>query len=155
MVAAPAFGHRPDPPDLAHAIDHAIKDTNALRRDLGKPEFPIDLSYLASTNEAELAAVLELWQGRFDRALRKSFWWQLALCESGGDWQMKGRYQGGLSFHSDTWTAYRGKWLPKFAYQATPAEQIRVARKVLADQGWEAWPACSRKLGLRGPDPGD
>jgi hypothetical protein len=63
---------------------------------------------------------------------------------------MKGAYQGGLSFHPGTWTAYRGKWLPKFAYQATPAEQIRVARKVLADQGWDAWPACSRKLGLRG-----
>jgi hypothetical protein len=24
-----------------------------------------------------------------------------------------------------------------------------VAKRVLAAQGWKAWPACSRKLGLR------
>ncbi len=149
LAAAPAYGHRTDPPDLAHEIDHAIKDTNALRRDLGKPEFPVDLSYQESTDEAELAAMLELWQTRFDSALKKSFWWQLALCESGGNWQMKGSYQGGFSFHPLTWAEYRGKRLPKFAYQATPAEQIRVARKVVADQGWDAWPACSLELGLR------
>jgi Transglycosylase-like domain len=154
VAAAPASGHRLDAPGLVHEIDHAVKDANALRRDLGKPEFPVDLSYREGTDQAELAATLELWQTRFDKALKKSFWWRLALCESGGDWEMKGRYQGGFSFHRRTWAEYRGKWLPKFAYQATPAEQIRVARRVLADQGWDAWPACSRKLGLRDANSG-
>ncbi len=28
-----------------------------------------------------------------------------------------------------------------------------MAERVLAQQGWGAWPACSRKLGLRGTTP--
>jgi hypothetical protein len=37
-------------------------------------------------------------------------------------------------------------------HQASKGEQIRVAERVLAKQGWKAWPSCSRKLGLRGRD---
>jgi hypothetical protein len=33
--------------------------------------------------------------------------------------------------------------------KASREEQIRVAKKVQASQGWGAWPACSSKLGLR------
>ena len=32
---------------------------------------------------------------------------------------------------------------------ATKLEQIHIAQRVLVSQGWEAWPACSAKLGLR------
>ena len=39
------------------------------------------------------------------------------------------------------------------AHQASREEQIVVAERVLAQQGWGAWPACSRKLGLRGTPP--
>ncbi len=40
------------------------------------------------------------------------------------------------------------------AHHASREEQIVVAERVLAKQGWGAWPACSRKLGLRGtPEP--
>ena len=58
-------------------------------------------------------------------------------------------YHGGFSFHPMTWRDYRPDGLPKRAFLATPAEQIRVARLVLEDQGWEAWPACSKRFGLR------
>ena len=34
-------------------------------------------------------------------------------------------------------------------------QQIVVAERVLAKQGWGAWPACSRKLGLHGTPPND
>ncbi len=34
------------------------------------------------------------------------------------------------------------------ADQATKAEQIAVAERLLDDRGWGPWPACSRKLGL-------
>jgi hypothetical protein len=34
-------------------------------------------------------------------------------------------------------------------HQASRTQQIAVAERVLAAQGWKAWPACSRKLGLR------
>lgn len=131
-----------------------VWDTNALRREADQPAFEVDLGYRELEDEAALQELLELWAARFEKALKKSYWWKLALCESGGDWEMKAdyrgqEYHGGLSFHPQTWADYRSKGLPRFAYQATPGEQIRVARKVLADQGWEAWPACSAKLGLR------
>jgi hypothetical protein len=35
------------------------------------------------------------------------------------------------------------------AYQASREQQIVVAERVRASQGWGAWPACTRKLGLR------
>ena len=34
-------------------------------------------------------------------------------------------------------------------HTAGRAEQIRVAQRVLASQGWGAWPSCSARLGLR------
>lgn len=35
------------------------------------------------------------------------------------------------------------------AWQASREQQIAVAQKVQAAQGWGAWPACTSKLGLR------
>jgi hypothetical protein len=149
LATGVASAHRTDPIDLAHELDHLIEDTNALRRDLGKPEFRFDVAYVDGASDDALIALLQEWQARFDRALKNSFWWDLALCESGGNWSMRGQYHGGFSFHPRTWRDYRPDGLPKRAYLATPAEQIRVARLVLVDQGWEAWPACSKRLGLR------
>ena len=53
----------------------------------------------------------------------------------------------GASSVEDTFTSKINK-----AHQASKAEQIRVAERVLANQGWKAWPSCSKKLGLRGSD---
>jgi hypothetical protein len=147
-LAASASGHRDPELGLEREIDQLIADTNALRRDIDKPPYRADRSYRELADEEALLEVYRLWQRRFDAALKKSHWWELALCESGGDWAMRNEYHGGLSFHPETWAAYRLKGMPKYAFLATPAEQVRVARLVLADQGWEAWPACARKLGL-------
>lgn len=85
-----------------------------------------------------------------------SVWDRLAACESGGEWDYgphsgwgSGIYQGGLQFHPSTWDAYRPAGYPAEAYLASRAQQVAVAELVLAAQGWGAWPACSRKLGLR------
>ena len=32
--------------------------------------------------------------------------------------------------------------------EASREEQIAVAKKVQAEQGWDAWPTCSKKLGM-------
>lgn len=76
-------------------------------------------------------------------------WDALAQCESGGNWSINtgNGYKGGLQFSSSTWKAYGGTGS---ANNASKAEQIRVAEKVKAGQGWGAWPACSAKLGLSG-----
>lgn len=80
-----------------------------------------------------------------------SKWDDLAQCESGGNWSINtgNGYQGGLQFHSQTWNAYGGQQYAPRADLATREQQIAVAERVLAVQGWGAWPACSAKLGLR------
>ena len=75
-------------------------------------------------------------------------WDRLAQCESGGNWGINtgNGYSGGLQFSAGTWAANGGTGS---AHNASRAEQIRVAERVRASQGWGAWPACSSRLGLR------
>ena len=103
-------------------------------------------------------------------------WRSLAECESGDwidsgaafvegsarwDWAKPGTeippwgtsiHHGGLQFHPDTWSWIAPDVLddpPEFAYDATPLEQIAVGVETQRRQGWEAWPVCSRLVGLR------
>jgi murein DD-endopeptidase MepM/ murein hydrolase activator NlpD len=86
-----------------------------------------------------------------DSSSAAGIWDALALCEAGARWSYDGSsgFEGGLQFHPATWTAYRLPDDPEHAWEATREEQIAVARRVLAEQGWRAWPVCSRRLGLR------
>ena len=79
-------------------------------------------------------------------------WDRVAQCESGGRWSVNtgNGYHGGLQFSPSTWTGFGGKQFAPVAHQASRAEQIVVAERVLAKQGWGAWPVCSRKAGARG-----
>ena len=76
-------------------------------------------------------------------------WDKLAQCESSGNWAINtgNGFSGGLQFTPSTWRAFGGGGR---AQDASRVEQIVVAERVLAKQGWGAWPACSRKLGLNG-----
>ena len=78
-----------------------------------------------------------------------SIWDSLAQCESGGNWGINtgNGYAGGLQFSPSTWAAYGGTGS---AASASREQQIAVAEKVQAGQGWGAWPACAAKLGLTG-----
>lgn len=69
-------------------------------------------------------------------------WDAIAQCESGGNWQLDGEYDGGLQFHPDTWLAYGGGMFARYAWQASRVQQIAIAEKVLAGQGPSAWPNC-------------
>lgn len=79
-----------------------------------------------------------------------SVWDLIAQCESGGNWAINtgNGYQGGLQFNSQTWSAYGGGEYAASADQASREQQIAVAEKVQAAQGWGAWPACTASLGL-------
>lgn len=74
-------------------------------------------------------------------------WDTLAECESSGDWSINtgNGYSGGLQFAPSTWAAFGGTEYAPEAAQATRAQQIAVAERVLAAQGPGAWPACSEK----------
>lgn len=67
--------------------------------------------------------------------------------ESSGDWSADtgNGYHGGLQFDPTTWEAFGGQGSPS---SATREQQIDVAKKIQAEQGWRAWPSCSKKLGL-------
>ncbi|MFF3613899.1 transglycosylase family protein [Streptomyces sp. NPDC002580] len=78
-------------------------------------------------------------------------WGCLAECESGGRWHANtgnGLY-GGLQFWQPTWVEFGGLAYAPRADLATRAQQIKVAKKVQAVQGWRAWPACSKVYALQ------
>jgi LysM repeat protein len=85
-------------------------------------------------------------------AAPSSTWDRVAQCESGGRWNTNtgNGYHGGLQFAPSTWRGFGGGEFAASAHQASRAEQIVVAERVLAKQGWGAWPVCSRKAGARG-----
>lgn len=93
-------------------------------------------------------------------------WLDIADCESGewdadadpvpgtAEWSYgtdadRHRFEGGLHFEPTTWEAYRDTGMPDHAGAAAPVSQMVVAERVLEEQGWEAWPVCSQKVGVR------
>jgi LysM repeat protein len=82
-------------------------------------------------------------------------WDKVAKCESGNNWSINtgNGFQGGLQFTPSTWRGFGGTQFASSAYKATREQQIVVAERVLARQGWNAWPVCSRKAGARGSKP--
>ena len=78
-------------------------------------------------------------------------WDQLAQCESGGNWAIDSGngFSGGLQFTDSTWAAYGGTEYAPRASQASREQQIAVAERVQAGQGWGAWPACIASMGIR------
>ena len=81
-----------------------------------------------------------------------SVWDRVAQCESSGNWNINtgNGFFGGLQFTSSTWRAFGGAQFAGSANQASREQQIIVAERVLAGQGWGAWPVCSRKAGATG-----
>ncbi|MEU9252541.1 transglycosylase family protein [Streptomyces sp. NPDC048270] len=81
-------------------------------------------------------------------AATASEWDKVAQCESGGNWAINtgNGYYGGLQFSSSTWAGYGGKAYAPQANQASKAQQIAVAEKVLKGQGKGAWPHCGKGL---------
>lgn len=78
-------------------------------------------------------------------------WRDLAMCEATGNWAARtgNGYYGGLQQDLVFWRRYGG---PEYAPRpdlATPEQQVEIAIRGQAVQGWAAWPVCSRRLGLR------
>lgn len=123
--------------ELVRLVDGEVESEMTLSRSTLRP--PVDRIERVGTREVRVADV----------------WDDLARCESSGRWDIvrvvneRLSYYGGLQFHPRTWNAFRPQGFPDLASEATRTEQIQVAQRVLEAQGWGAWPACSRRLGLR------
>ena len=87
------------------------------------------------------------------RSLRRSPvaqpWLSLAQCESGGDWHANtgNGFYGGTQTAPSTWAAFGGLRFASRADLASRGEQVTVNERILAAQGWNAWPTCARRLG--------
>ena len=81
-----------------------------------------------------------------------STWDAVAGCESSGNWAINtgNGYFGGLQFSESTWQVYGGQVYAPRADLATREQQIAVAEKTLAGQGWGAW-TCAHAGGGEGP----
>ncbi|WLP91802.1 MULTISPECIES: resuscitation-promoting factor [Gordonia] len=80
-----------------------------------------------------------------------SVWDALAQCEATGNWAINtgNGFYGGVQFDQNTWERWGGLEYAPRADLASREEQIAVASKTQAAQGWGAWPSCSSRLGLR------
>jgi nucleoid-associated protein YgaU len=82
-------------------------------------------------------------------AATETQWDNVAKCESGGNWHINtgNGYYGGLQFAQRTWESFGGTQYAARADLASKAQQIATAERVLARQGWGAWPVCSQRRG--------
>lgn len=82
------------------------------------------------------------------KAVTAEDWEKLAGCESGGNWSIDtgNGFQGGLQFTQETWEGFGGTDFAPRANEAGREEQMEVANRVLREQGWGAWPACTNKM---------
>lgn len=103
------------------------------------------ITTMAATGAAAAATLTMVTAG--NASADTSVWDRVAQCESGGNWSINtgNGFYGGLQFTQSTWNAFGGSGS---AQNASKAEQIRVAQRVLAGQGPGAWPVCSVKAGL-------
>ena len=104
---------------------------------------------LAAVSIAGVALSASAANAAVPTATSSSVWDSLAQCESSGNWGINtgNGYSGGLQFSPSTWAAFGGTGS---AANASREQQIAVAERVQAGQGWGAWPSCSATLGLSG-----
>jgi len=58
-------------------------------------------------------------------------WEKVAVCETGFEWNSRGPlYSGGLGITNYNWVAYGGRQFANNAADATPEEQVYIARKI-------------------------
>jgi LysM repeat protein len=115
-----------------------------------RPSKSTRIAALAGVTGAAIAAPLMV--SGTASAATASEWDTVAQCESGGNWSINtgNGYYGGLQFSASTWAGYGGTKYAATADQASKAQQIEIAEKVLAGQGKGAWPVCGKGLSSAG-----
>jgi len=149
LIAGAAVGIHADPAsaDVLAAAEQANVQPSDLLAAMDSTGIGDPFRYLRATGELSPLAVPPSRPASSPTA-PALIWDRLAACESTSNWHANtgNGFLGGLQFTLTTWRAYGGLGSPA---QASRAQQIAVAERVLAGQGWRAWPACSKRLGLR------
>ncbi|HUY06021.1 MAG TPA: transglycosylase family protein [Acidimicrobiales bacterium] len=78
---------------------------------------------------------------------RNHIWAMLRACESGDNYRENSGngYYGAYQFTITSWNQIGEVGFPNLA---TPAVQDEAAQRLMAIQGWHAWPVCSVMLGF-------
>jgi nucleoid-associated protein YgaU len=125
-----------------------------MNRNIGRHREPSRLRVLAlrGATVGVVAGAAALTLAGTASAAPDSTWDSVAQCESSGNWSINtgNGYYGGLQFSQSTWNAFGGQEYAARADLASREEQIAVAEKTLAGQGWGAW-ACAYAGGGEGP----
>lgn len=137
-------------------VERVQARTHTLERFAGRAPTAISRT-IRSISPPLRKAKLRYWKRKLAQITRVHYrvpewpWGALASCESGRRWHYNGSsgFDGGLQHHPGTWSAFKLPGYPRYAWEATPLMQVKTAERVLAAQGWGAWPACARRLGLR------
>ncbi len=81
----------------------------------------------------------------------QSVWDLLVSCEATGDWHINtgNGFYGGLQFDEGTWLSNGGGEYGPFAHLATREQQIEIAEKLRDSRGYNPWPGCADRYGLR------
>lgn len=153
FVAGAVFGLVVGVLGAAAAGIHADDEVEAAALEAGVD--PIALAGAVATTgvgaREYLAAVGELSRVQTPTLPVPPVWKRLAGCESTERWWAAtgNGYFGGLQMDMTFWRRYGGLTYAARPDLASPAAQVEIAQRGQAVQGWAAWPACSRRLGLR------
>lgn len=125
------------------ASDKDDKDDDDAQNDAAGGIVNLDTEDFTLATDTQVMA-----QGSGGGTVTAKDWEKLAGCESGGNWAIDtgNGFSGGLQFTDQTWKAFGGDEYAPRASQAGREEQMEVANRVLREQGWGAWPACSGKM---------
>ena len=113
----------------------------------------------AATRKPPLVKGEKPWAASWANSVNRNLL-RIARCETGylaggrPNWRHHNSvYSGALGFAHSTWAYYRWRVRPlppPVARDATPGEQLAVARALVYEfGGYSSWPACSIRLGLR------
>lgn len=162
--AATRFGVRVDAlsADLQHREEEERQRVRELERQQAEEEAQLARDAAAHQAEHEREAEVVTEQAPQESAPAPAVtsgvpWDLIAKCESGyggePNWSINtgNGFYGGLQFDKSSWDWAGGQQYAEYPHQASREQQIATAEKLLGmhPAGLGAWPACTKKLGLR------
>lgn len=130
------------PAQVRQWVEWHNADPTAAEAFANQPDIQAQLT--APQAPAQRAASVATHNGGVTTNNHAAAWERIAYCESGGNWHLRasnntGTYGGGLMIRDNVWRAYGGTRYAPTADQASKAQQITIAERILADVGWKAW----------------
>jgi len=160
-ISARLYGHRQWWPSLWWANRELVRNPDNLRAGVRlhlPSQFHAPPSWLARKALAATQPVLSPGQAApaapaAAAGVSYGIWSCIQAHEGAWDDNTGNGYLGGLQFAVSTWTGFGGlAYAPVPAqgepFTATPQQQIKIGEKVLAAEGWAAWPNSSRECGV-------